>query len=92
MQAFAAFAKRAPENYMSSFLYGKSLALRDPAQAEIQLRKSLAQNGDFWESHFELGVLLDQPGEFAEAASEIHRSIATESHRSGAALPPGAPL
>ena len=73
--AFAGFAKRAPDNYLSSFLYGKSLALQDPARADALIRKSLAQNGAFWESHFELGVLLDQRGDFAEAAKEIRRSI-----------------
>jgi len=74
-QAFAAFAKRAPENYLSSFLYGKALALEDAALAEAELRKSLAQNGQFWESHLELGMLLDRCGEYEEASREIRQSI-----------------
>jgi tetratricopeptide (TPR) repeat protein len=72
---FAGFARSAPDNYMSSFLYGKVLALQGSADAEAQLRKSIKQNGRFWESHFELGVLLDRRGEFAEAAREIRQSI-----------------
>jgi tetratricopeptide (TPR) repeat protein len=73
-QAFAAFAKRSPENYLSSFLYGKSLALAtDSVAAEALLRKSIAQNDGYWESHFELGVLLGQQRKFEEAARELRR-------------------
>jgi tetratricopeptide (TPR) repeat protein len=73
--AFAAFAKSGPKSDLSSFLYGKALVLQDPGQAEAWLRKSIAQNSQFWESHFQLGVLLDQQGKFAEAASEVRRGI-----------------
>jgi superkiller protein 3 len=73
-QAFAAFAQRSPENYLSSFLYGKLLALaNDSAAAEALLRKSIAQNDAYWESHFELGVLLGREREFEEAVREIRR-------------------
>jgi Flp pilus assembly protein TadD len=73
-QAFAAFAKRSPENYLSSFLYGKSLALaNDSGAAEALLRKSIAQNDAYWESHFELGVLLSQQRKFEEATRELRR-------------------
>jgi tetratricopeptide (TPR) repeat protein len=74
-EVFAALAKSSPENYMSSFLYGKALMIEHPAQAEALLRKSIARNGQYWESHFELGVLLDQRQKFDEAALEIRRSI-----------------
>jgi tetratricopeptide (TPR) repeat protein len=74
-EVFAGFARSAPDNYMSSFLYGKALALQGHGDAEAQLRQSIRQNGQFWESHFELGVLLDRRGEFAEAAQEIRRSV-----------------
>jgi tetratricopeptide (TPR) repeat protein len=72
---FAAFARSAPENYMSGFLYAKSLMVQHPDQAEALLRKSIARNGEFWESHFELGVLLDQREKFEDAAREMRRSI-----------------
>ena len=74
-EAFAALAKDAPDSYLSSFLYGESLMIPDPARAEALLRKSIARNDRFWESHFELGVLLDQRGKFEEAAREMRRSI-----------------
>lgn len=74
-QVFAAFARRAPESYLSNFLYGKSLALAgDGAAAEPLLRKSIALNDGYWESHFELGVLLGDQKKVEEAAREVQRS------------------
>ncbi len=73
--AFSAFAQGAPGNYLSSFLYGKALAGEDPQGAAALLRKSIASNGEFWESHFELALLLEQDGRFEEAAPELRRSI-----------------
>ena len=81
--AFAAFAKRAPGNYLSSYLYGKSLAAGHSGQAEALLRRSIELNGQFWESHFALGALLDEQGKFEEAAQEFERS---------AQLNPGDPI
>jgi tetratricopeptide (TPR) repeat protein len=75
-EAFAAFARRAPDNYLSSYLYGKALAMAgDAGAAENLLRKSIARNGTYWESHFELGVLLGERREFDEAAGEIRAAI-----------------
>jgi tetratricopeptide (TPR) repeat protein len=74
-EVFAAFNKTTPDNYLSSFLYGKSLALEDPDQAAALLRQSIARNPQFWESHFELGVLLEAQGKLDAAAAEIKRSI-----------------
>jgi len=75
-QVFAAFAKRAPENYLSSFLYGKALALAggDAAAAPL-FRESIALNASYWESHFELGVLLGRQGNLEEAAREIRSAV-----------------
>ena len=74
-QVFAAFAKRAPQSYLSNFLYGKSLAMAgDAAGAEPLLRKSVALNDGYWESHFELGVLLEDQKKLEEAAREVQRS------------------
>lgn len=71
--------KAQPESYLSNLLYGNALRLGDdPGPAEEFLRKSIARNDAFWESHFELGVLLDQRGAFEEAAAEIRRSIALQ--------------
>src|SRR5262249_54621412 len=41
-EAFAAFAKNAPDNYLSSFEYGRVLASEPPEQAEPLLRRSIA--------------------------------------------------
>ena len=71
---FAALVQREPDNYLSNYLYGKSLAMEDPARAEALLRKSIAAKGQFWESHFALGVLLESKGKLEQAASEMRRS------------------
>ena len=68
--AFAAYAKRAPGSYLALFLNAKA----DPAQAEALLRKSIALNETFWESHFDLGVLLDRQSRFEDAAREMRRA------------------
>ena len=73
-EVFASFAKAAPDQYLSSFLYGKALGLDNSPEAEAMLRRSIARNGQFWESHFELGVLLENQRKFDEAAAEIRRS------------------
>jgi tetratricopeptide (TPR) repeat protein len=75
LEVFSAFAIGRPQNYLSSFLYGKALAHENPQEAATNLRKSIARNGAFWESHFELGILLQRDGRLAEAASEFRRSI-----------------
>ena len=73
--AFAVLAKANPENYTADFLYGKALAFggkRD--EAEASLRKSIAVNNEFWESHFELGGVLEARRDFAGAAREFSRA------------------
>ena len=73
-EVFATFAKTAPNHYLSNFLYGKALAVENPPRAETLLRRSIALNEGFWESHFELGALLDRQGKFEDAAREVQRS------------------
>jgi len=38
------------------------------------LRKSIAENAEFWESHFELGGVLEAKHDFAGAAREFSRA------------------
>ncbi len=78
---FAAFAAANPQNYLGPFLHAKAL-LADPAagpatqaQAESLLRKSRSLNEGFWESHFELGILLEGKREYAKARPELERAI-----------------
>jgi tetratricopeptide (TPR) repeat protein len=76
LKAFAGFAKTRPENYMSSFVYGKALALAGELnKAEAMLRKSIALNANLWESHFELGVLMQRERKLQQAAAEFQRVI-----------------
>ncbi len=76
-EAFAALVKSRSESYLPHFLYAKALALQSaPApQIEALLRKSIALKADFWESHYELGSLLDRRRDFEGAAAEYRRSI-----------------
>lgn len=74
-ETLAAFAKREPESYLSNFLYGRALLAGNHAgEAETYLRKSISENDAYWESHFQLGVLLSDRHQFEEAAREIRRS------------------
>jgi tetratricopeptide (TPR) repeat protein len=73
-QVFAAFAVRAPENYLSSYLYGKALALANDPGGEALLRKSIERNAAFGDAHFELGVLLEAQRKYADAAVEMRRA------------------
>lgn len=73
--AFAALAKASPDSYLANFLYGKALSFSgQPEQAETLLRKSVAENGAFWESRLELGVVLERKRDWAHAAQELARA------------------
>lgn len=76
--AFAAYQKREPENYLSNYVYAKALALNEPGRAEALLWKSIALNDGYAASHFELGVLLENRRDLAGAARELERSIALD--------------
>ena len=52
----------------------RRLAMGNDAGAEALMRKSIAENDAYWESHFELGVLLSEQRKYEEAAREIRRS------------------
>lgn len=75
--AFKALAERAPNNYLSNYLYGKALLISgdDDEKAEALLRKSVSLNGGYWESHLELGKALEQKGELEPAARELRKAI-----------------
>jgi tetratricopeptide (TPR) repeat protein len=76
-EVYAAFASAKPNNYLAPFLYAKALSLEagDPQQVETLLRKSIALNDKFWESHYELGQLLERRRDYAGAAGEFRRGI-----------------
>ena len=76
-QGLAAYCKSQPNNPMSSLLYAKALGagLGDPARIEALLRQSIRLNDALWESHFELGLILERRRNFEEAARELERSV-----------------
>jgi tetratricopeptide (TPR) repeat protein len=76
--SYAAWEKRAPDNYLPVFFHAKALAAAsnpDAREVEAMLRRSIELNGAFWESHLELGALLAGQGNWPEAARELSRSI-----------------
>lgn len=76
LAAFKALSDKTPDNYLSTYFYGKALLLNgDEEQAETLLRKSVALNGGYWESHLELAKALEQKGKLEAALSEFLRAI-----------------
>jgi tetratricopeptide (TPR) repeat protein len=76
--AYAAWEKRAPDNYLPIFLHAKALAASsnpDTPEIEAGLRRSIELNGEFWESHLELGALFASESQWPEAERELTRSI-----------------
>ena len=71
------------KNHFGPFLYGQALlaklgASKDEtaiAQIESLLRESIERNEEYWESHYELGVLLEKKRDFAEAETHLERSV-----------------
>lgn len=56
---------------------GKALLLSgDQTRAEALFRDSIRRRDDVWESHFELGQVLDAAGDLSGAAREYQRAIA----------------
>jgi len=78
---FEAWSAGNPNDPLALFILAKALlaAGDDQARAEKLLRQSIALKGDQWESHYELGTLLEKQHKFAEAAVELERSIAIDS-------------
>lgn len=76
LAAFKTLAEKAPDDYLSTYFYGKALlANGDEEQAEALLRKSVKLNSGYWESHLELAKALEEKGQLEAALSEFRRSI-----------------
>jgi tetratricopeptide (TPR) repeat protein len=75
--AYAAWEKAAPRNCLPVCLHAKALSAAggDPAEIEAELRRSIQLNDAYWESHFELGVLLAKNRRWEDAAAELVRGI-----------------
>lgn len=74
---FTEYQQALPESYLGYLLHAKALRLdnADPAAIEPLLRKSVAIDPRQWETHFELGQLLENRGALPGAAAEIERAI-----------------
>jgi tetratricopeptide (TPR) repeat protein len=75
--AYAAWEKAAPRNCLPVCLHAKALGAAggDPAEIEAELRRSIQLNNAYWESHFDLGVLLAKDRRWEDAATELGRAI-----------------
>jgi tetratricopeptide (TPR) repeat protein len=75
--AFAARVKSAPDDAIASLVLAKARLAADSKdpQAETLLRASISIDPSQWESHYELGVLLEGRHAYKEAAAELSRSI-----------------
>ncbi len=75
--AYDAWEKAEPRNYLPACLYAKALgaAGSDPSKIEAELRRSVQLDDRYWQSHFELGMLLARRREWPAAAAELARSV-----------------
>lgn len=75
-QRFVEYQTNNPSSYLGYFLHAKALnaEFKDPEEAETLLRKSVELRGDYWESHYELGILLAKRGALEDAEKELQRA------------------
>ena len=78
--AFAAWDAREGANHLPPFVHAKAISVSggDRALARARLEESIRRNAKFWESHFELGALLEQDRQWETAAGELERSVALD--------------
>jgi protein O-GlcNAc transferase len=83
LRRFEAWAAASPNDPLAQFVFAKGLLVSgvDQAKAEKLLRASIALKDGQWESHYELGVLLEKQRKFSEAATELERGIAIDAYR-----------
>ena len=82
---FETWAHANPRDPLAQFVYAKGLLANggDSEKAEQLLRASIRLKGDQWESHYELGILLEQQRKFSDAAPELERSAAINPNEAG---------
>ena len=83
LERYAAWETVEPNNYLPWFLHAKALdaSSGDAAKSEAELRRSIALNPNFWESHLELGIVLMKGQKWESAASELNRAIALDAKK-----------
>lgn len=75
-QDYRKCAEREPQDAKAQLMLAKALLAADSKDqhAEAILRRSIALDGNDWEAHYELGVLLESKHDYAGAAEELKRS------------------
>ncbi len=70
------WADKNPKSTVALLTLAKARLAGDPkdATAEGLLRRSIGIDGNNWEAHYELGVLLEGKRDWADAAAELKRS------------------
>ena len=84
------FHEQYSKNHFGPFLYGQVLLAKlgagaDPeaiATIEALLNESIDRNGNFWESHYELGVLVEKKRDFLGAEEHFKRAVDLNPHAS----------
>ena len=71
------WASSNPNSAQAQLLLARVRLVNDPqdASAEGLLRKSISLDGNNWEAHYELGVLLEARRKYSESAEELRRAI-----------------
>jgi Flp pilus assembly protein TadD len=74
---YESWAARDPHNAKAQLVLAKALLAADSRdeRAQTLLEKSISLDTHNWESHYELGVLLEGKHDYPRAASELERSI-----------------
>jgi len=76
-KAYQAWAARDPRSAKAELLLAKALLAANSRDERVGtlLRKSIALDASDWQSHYELGALLEGKHNYPEAAKELERSI-----------------
>lgn len=73
---FEQLRSREPDSYLGHLLVAKALLITGdtPERVEPLLRQSIANRGDVWESHAELGDVLSRKRDYPGAAAELEQA------------------
>jgi len=76
-KAYEAWAARDSQSAKAQLLLAKALLAANSRDERVEalLRKSIALDAGDWQSHYELGALLEGKRNYSEAAKELGRSI-----------------
>ena len=77
------FNEQYSKSHFGPFLYGQVLQAKlagDKDSSALEaieslFRKSIERRGNFWESHYELGVLLEKKGDYQAAQEHLLRAV-----------------